>query len=205
MKKQPILKFIRKITSPVFTTREASHVSGKSLSATTQALNNLEKSGIILKVYRGIWRRAERQDVSPYTLIASLFPMNRAYVSFTSALHLHGIIEQIPQVVTLASTTHSRIIRTALGDYQVHRITPSFFDGFSWYREKGEFLIASPEKALADSLYLSACKKKQYGYFPELHFSKSFSFKEVDKWAEKISNKRIRSNVIGKLKTIIRK
>jgi len=88
-----------------------------------------------------------------------LFPKQRAYVSFISALHLHGMLEQIPQIITLASTVHTRTIRTKLGVFYVHKVSPALFGGFVWYKEKGNFLIAKPEKALIDALYLSACKK----------------------------------------------
>ena len=73
------------------------------------------------------------------------------------------------------------------------------FDGFDWYRETGDFLIAEPEKALIDSLYLSARKKKQFRYFPELYFPESFSFKKAGQWAEKIPDLRIQSYVKKRL------
>ena len=128
-----------------------------------------------------------------------LLPKNRSYVSFISALHLYGIIEQIPQVITLASTIHTKTISTKIGTFIIHQILPAFFDGFDWYRKTGDFLIAEPEKALIDSLYLSARKKKQFRYFPELFFPKSFSFKKAKGWAGKIPDVRIRSYVKKKL------
>ena len=132
-----------------------------------------------------------------------LFPKHRAYLSFISALHLYGIIEQIPQVVTLASTSHTKIIRTKIATFSIHRITPLFFDGFNWYKGTGSFLIAEPEKALIDTLYLSSCKKKQFRYFPELYFPKSFSFRKAKEWADKIPNSKIRSYVQKKLETLL--
>ncbi|GAH21577.1 unnamed protein product [marine sediment metagenome] len=77
------------------------------------------------------------------------------------------------------------------------------FDGFDWYRGRGSFLIAEPEKALIDSLYLSARKKKQFRYFPELFFPESFSFKKAKEWAGKIPDPRIRSYVKKKLTGIV--
>lgn len=202
MPKQPLLKFIKQLNRPVFTTSELSGVSGKSLSATTQALNFLEKQGLLLKVYRGIWAESGSKSLSPYTIIPFLFPTHRAYVSFISALHLYGIIEQIPQTITLASTIHTKIIRTKIATFSVHQIAPSFFDGFDWYKGSGSFLIAEPEKALIDCLYLSARRKKQFGYFPELHFPESFSFKKAKVWAKKIPDSKISLCVQKKLDRI---
>ena len=202
MPKKSILIFIKKLNRPVFTTFELAALSGKSLSAATQALNFLAGEGLIFKIYRGIWTEAGSKGLSQYTIIPFLFSRSRAYVSFISALHLHGIIEQIPQVITLASTAHSKVVRTKMGTFSVHRIAPSFFCGFNWYRGTGSFLIAEPEKALVDSLYLSGFKKKQFGYFPELRFPKSFSFNKVKKWIKKIPDSKIRSNVQKKIDLI---
>lgn len=202
MARKSILVFIKQLRRPVFTTRELALLSGKSLSAVTQALNFLEREELIVKIYRGIWAEAGSKRLSPYIAIPFLFPRHRAYVSFISALHLYGIIEQIPQIITLASTTHTKTICTKIGTFSVHRIAPSFFDGFGWYKGTGDFLIAEPEKALIDCLYLSACKGKQFGYFPELHFPKSFSFKKTKEWAGKIPDLKISSYVMKRLNAI---
>ena len=199
MAKRPILIFIKKLNRPVFTTHELAALSEKSLSAVTQGLNFLQRQGLIFKIYRGIWIEAGDKRLSPYTIIPFLFPRQRAYVSFISALHLYGIIEQIPQIITLASMVHTKTVRTKIGEFSIHRIAPSFFDGFDWYKGRGSFLIAEPEKALIDALYLSARRKKQFGYFPELRFSKAFSFGKAKKWAEKIPYSKIRYHVLKKL------
>jgi hypothetical protein len=131
-----------------------------------------------------------------------LFPRQRVYVSFISALHLHGIVEQIPQVITLASTAHTTVLCTKAGVFSVHQISPAFFDGFDWYKGEGKFLIAEPEKALIDSLYLSSRKKKQFGSFPELEFPPVFSFKRAEQWAKRIPQKKIRQYVTEKLQIL---
>ncbi|MBU0759349.1 MAG: hypothetical protein KKA34_03195 [Candidatus Omnitrophica bacterium] len=196
---QSIISYIKQLRRPVFTTHELTVLSGKSQSNVTQALNFLKRQGLIIKIYRGIWAEAGNERLSPYSVIPHLFPRRRAYVSFISALHLCGIIEQIPQEITLASTGHTKIMRTKAGIFSVHRISPLFFDGFDWYKGRGSFLIAEPEKALVDSLYLSACKGRLFSYFPELHFPKSFSLKKAKAWAEKIPNPKISSHVRRKL------
>jgi len=202
-KEKSILSFIKELDRPIFTTFELATISGKSLSTVTQSLNYLESQGVIFKIYRGVWGEAGSDRISPYTVIPFLLPSNRAYVSFISALHLYGIIEQIPRVITVAATSHTKIIKTSIGTYAIHRIAPWFFDGFIWYKGTENFLIAEPEKALIDSLYLSACKKKQFGYFPELHFPGSFSFRKAEGWVKRIPDSRIRVNVQKKLDRIM--
>ncbi len=201
MVKQNVLSYIKKLGRGVFTTSEIMALSGKSSSVITQSLTYLQRQGLILKVARGIWAEAN-SAVSPYSVIPFLAPRHRVYVSFVSALHLHGIIEQIPQSVTLASTGHTRTIHTKLGTFVLHRIAPGFFKGFDWYRGEGSFLIAQPEKALVDSLYLSAHKKRQYGFFPELHFPKTFSFARAKEWAKAIAMPKVRLYVEKRLQEL---
>jgi len=202
MPKQSILIFIKQLNRQVFTTYELAAISGKSLSTTTQALNFLQKQGLIFKIYRGIWAETGSQKLSSYTIIPFLFPKHPVYLSFISALHLYGIIEQVPQITTLASIVHTKIIHTTIGTFSIHRIAPSFFAGFGWYKSTGSFLIAEPEKALVDCLYLSTRKKKQFGYFPELHLPKSFSFRKAKEWTKKIPDFKISSCTKKKLRAV---
>lgn len=203
MANKSLLWHIKKIGRPVFTTHQLCFLSGKSSSAVAQALNTLKKEGIIFKIYRGIWAEAGNEKLSAYQVIPFLLLRQRAYVSFISALHLYGIIEQIPQVITLAALSHTKTIHTAVGTFSVHQIHPKFFIGFDWYKKEGKFLIAEPEKALIDCLYLSTRKNKQFGHFPEFHFSKLFSFKKTENWIKKISEHTIRACVQRKYKSLI--
>lgn len=205
MAKKPILFFIKKIKRPVFTSFELANISGKSPSTVTQSLNYLEKQGLISKIYRGVWIEKDNKNISPYSIINSLFPFQKVYVSFLSALHLYGIVEQIPQIITLASTAHTKKIRTKLGVFSVHHIAPAFFKGFDWYKKDGSFLIAEPEKAFVDCLYVSFYKKKQFSHFPELHFPKNFKLKKVRDWINEISNEKNKLYVRKKMDLVLDK
>src|SRR3990167_4652653 len=203
MSKISILSAIKKLKRSIFTTREASACAGGSMSNTIQALNHLAKEEVVIKITRGVWGLDMGGGrFSQYSVIPFLLPRSRVYVSFLSALHLHGIIEQIPQSIMLASTGHTKTVRTKLGTFFFHKISPGFFKGFGWYKGVGEFLIAEPEKALIDCFYLSARKKKQFGHFPELSFPKSFSFKKARGWAGEIPDKRLRASILGKLNSL---
>ena len=203
MPKTSIVRYIRQLNMPVFTTREISDISQKSASTVTQSLNLLCRHGIIKKLYRGIWTEFAQKKISPFVLIPHLFKSRRVYVSFLSALHLHGIIGQIPQTITLASTSHTKKIKTVIGAFIVHKISPAYFFGFDWYRGTENFLIAEPEKALADCLYLFTRKKKQYGYFPELNIGKSFSIKKTIAYIKKIPDKNAKVLALSRLKEIL--
>lgn len=202
MTEKTVLSCIRQIDRPIFTTFELSRLCSKSSSTVIQTLNYLERQGLVSKIHQGIWAEAGLKRVNAFAVVPFLFPKQRAYVSFISALHYHGIVEQIPQVVTVASTGHTKKVRTRIATYSVHRIHPSFFMGFSWDKTKS-FLIAGPEKALVDSLYVSAHKKKHFGHFPELHLRGQFNVGKAREWLKEIKNKRARIYVSKRFESLI--
>jgi predicted transcriptional regulator of viral defense system len=202
MSREPILKYVKKLRRTVFTTREIYAVSGKSLSGVVQGLSHLVRLGALVKIRRGVWAEPSMDPISPLRIIPFLPSGHRIYLSFLPALHLHGILEQIPQVISCASLAHTHVYKTAVGTFSIHRIAPDFFFGFDWYRQTGDFLVAAPEKALLDCLYLSGRKGNQYRHFPELHFPPSFSFTKARRWAGKIKEAWLRKFVIERLESI---
>ncbi|HHR85991.1 MAG TPA: hypothetical protein ENL23_06555 [Candidatus Acetothermia bacterium] len=183
-----VAQAIRTMGSAVFTTRQIAALRGGSLSATSQALARMEQRGLVQKVTRGVWCIPDDPRFSRYSLVPLLAGGHRAYVSLISALHLHGLIEQIPEIVYAVTTGHTRVRKTSIGTYSYHRIQPHFFAGFDWYGDKQDFLVATPEKALVDSLYLSSRKGKRFGFFPEINLGAGFNFKLAYEWARRIEH-----------------
>ena len=203
MVKKTLIACITGLGRPVFRARELSAMAGRTPSTVSQGLAYLRKQGLVVKVAHGVWAAGGVMP-GPYAVIAHILPKQRAYVSFTSALHLHGVIEQIPQVVTLASVAHSGEIRTAAGVFAVHHLASSFFAGFAWREGAGGFLLAEPEKALVDCLYVSAFCKRQFSHFPELRLGKDFSFKKAYAWAAHAKNAKAAVHVRRRLDSIER-
>ncbi len=199
MKKFSVIKAIGEINRPVFTTREVATIRQGRISSTSQSLSLLAEQGAINKIIRGVWALPSHPHFSPFAVISFLAPGHRVYLSFLSALHLHGLIEQIPQVIYAATTGRGRVITTSVGVYSLHQLSSRMFTGFDWYGKRQDFLIAEPEKALVDSLYISSRKKKRFGQFPEIDLKSAFDFKKTRTWAGRIPDKRIRGYVIRAL------
>lgn len=199
-----IWQAIQKLDRLIFTTREMGSLMGISLSSAAQILGRLETKGLVKKMMRGLWALTQDRRFNPYFLVPFLEPSHTCYVSFISALHIYGVIGQIPQIITVASTAHTKKIRTPVGVYELHQIAPSFFSGFDWHSSRN-FLIATPEKALVDCLYLASRKGKKYGSFPELNFPPHFKKTRAKQWASQIKDHRVRISVFSKLKTIFPK
>jgi len=182
----------------VFTTREIAGLTGTSLGSATQNLSRLAGRGIIKKIMQGVWGLTSDKRFSPFQVIPFLAPQGRTYLSFISALHFHGVISQIPQVMTVAGTVHSKKVKTSVGVFDVHQISGDLFDGFDWH-EGGDYLIATPEKAFVDCLYLASRKGKRFAHFPELD-AELLDKKKINKWLERIKDARIRKAVEGYVK-----
>ncbi len=192
---QSVSQALRALGRPVFTTREVAALRGSSIAATSQSLTRLQAQGRVVRVARGVWCDPEDPRFTPFALVHFLTGAHPAYLSFVSALHLHGVVEQIPQVVYAATTGHTSRKRTPVGTYSFHRIGPDFFNGFHWYRGRNEFLIAEPEKALIDSLYVASRRGKRFGSFPELDLTSGFDVSRAEHWIASIPYGRIRSFV----------
>ena len=200
-----VAQAVRAFGKTVFSTRQIAALSGSSLSATSQALGRLEMQGAVKRVSRGVWCIPDDPRFSIYSLVPLLAGSHRAYVSLTSALHLHGLIEQIPQIVFAITTGHTRLRRASVATYSYHRIHPHLFGGFEWYGKGQDFLVATPEKALVDSFYLSSRKGNRFGFFPEIDLGAEFSFDQAVAWAERISNDRWTRNYVLKRLEVFRK
>lgn len=114
-------------------------------------------------------------------------------MSFLSALHLHGLVEQIPQTVYAATTGPTRLKQTPFGAFSFHRIDPNFFKGYDWHGPGRDFLIASPEKALVDSFYVSSRRGKRFTFFPEINLGDGFDLDQAVDWIEQIRDPMIRT------------
>lgn len=194
---------VHSIGRAVFTTRQIAALRGSSLSAASQGLSRMEERGLVKKVTRGIWCVPDDPRFTPFALVPLLAGGHRAYVSLISALHLHGLIEQIPEIIYAVTTGHTRVRKTSVGTYSYHRISPRFFAGFDWYGNRQDFLIATPEKALVDSLYLSSRKGKRFGFFPEIELGADFDFERAHEWVDLIENDRwTREYVLKRLLTL---
>jgi predicted transcriptional regulator of viral defense system len=74
-----------------------------------------------------------------------------SYLSFESALSRHGLLSQIPASLTFATTRKSRRMTLSTTEIEYRKVKTSLFFG---YTAGNGLLIAEPEKALLDALYM---------------------------------------------------
>lgn len=181
----------------VFTTAGVAQAAGVALPNASGSLADLEREGMVVRLTRGLWAIPGHADLSPYAVVPYLFKgAKHGYVSALSALNLHGMIEQIPRVVHVVTTSQRSRLSTPVGTYEFHQVHPALFDGYAPYRGSGTFDIATPEKALFDTLYLAARKGRRYAHLPELQLGPNFSSVAMGEWISRIRHEPIRVAVV---------
>jgi len=182
--------------SPVFSTADVMKRTGMKLANTSRDLRNLEAHGAIRRVRRGLWAVLSHPDFSPYAVVPHLFAGEEVgYVSLLSALSLHGMMEQIPQAIHIVTTAQRQTMKTPVGTYQFFQVEPGLFGGYQPYRRTGSFDIATPEKAVFDTLYFSARKGRRFSFLPEIELTAGFSSSEVEHWINQIRLQPLRTAV----------
>jgi predicted transcriptional regulator of viral defense system len=113
-------------------------------------------------------------------------------VSFWSALARHGMIEQVPRLIFVASLARTQRIATTMGMYSIHHLAPELFDGYDGSEELG--YVAEPEKALFDTVYLRAALGGTVA-FPELELPDGFREQKLEEWTSRVARPRLRTLV----------
>jgi len=138
-----ILQALKKSGRAAFRTREYAAMLGKEGYARL-ALHRLKNQGRITSVKNGWWAFP---DALPEAVACEV--SRPAYVSFHSALFLHGMTTQTPAKIQVAVARRTRtypVFGLAVKEYKVGK------DQFCGFLRKDGLLLATPEKAVADSL-----------------------------------------------------
>ena len=120
-------------------------------------ISRLVKKGDLIRLKNGFFVIAEKikDQPVPYGPIANLL-YGPSYLSFEWALSYYGMIPEGVYVITSVSTLKSRNFKTPLGtfDYTYLRHARYSIGIEQQENSSGRFLIATPEKALADLVHI---------------------------------------------------
>jgi len=173
-----MLKLFMQNEFVIFTTRDYAAASRQAVSAASRQLSRYAKEQAIVRLTKGVWANTQHPYFTPLACVPYLLGNEQGYVSFLTALHLYGIVSQIPARYHVATTGHTRKLKTPVGQFDFITLKPSLMrDGVVWSDTKLPYQIASPEKALLDTLYISTRKQNRFAVLPELDLSVSV-FKE---------------------------
>lgn len=122
-------------------------------------ISRLVKAGELIRLKNGFFLIAEKTKDSPipYEQIANLL-YGPSYISFEWALSFYRMIPEGVYVVTSASASKSRVFATPVGTFDYVALSHHRYAIGIDQQENaaGRFLIATPEKALADLIHLKS-------------------------------------------------
>lgn len=124
-------------------------------------ISRMVKSGELIRLKNGFFLIAEKVQDSPvpYEQIANLL-YGPSYISFEWALSFYKMIPEGVYVVTSASAIKSKVFNTPIGTFDYIYLSHRRYAIGIDQKENGagRFLIATPEKALADLIHLKSKK-----------------------------------------------
>ncbi len=120
-------------------------------------ITSLLRKGVLIRVKKGLYVLGDDYRRRPFSrkLLANLV-YGPSYVSLDSALQHHGLIPERVEAVTSVAAGRSRVFDTPVGRFTYRQIPLAAFPiGMSRVQETAgsAFLIATPEKALADKIF----------------------------------------------------
>ena len=120
-----------------------------------------------------------------------------SYISLESALSWYGLIPEKSQTTTAISTKKTTQFQTPIGNFYYHSIKSSGFLGYVQITIKNyKVLIAEPEKALLDLIYLKAPRVDDQflAWFDQLRLdsSQGFDWTKLNKYANHFGSSQIK-------------
>lgn len=142
----------------IFTPREFKQLFEVSESATQKFLHQYHKKGEFIKLRNGLYALKDK-ELSVFQVANKIyFP---SYISLEAALSYYHILPETVYEITSITTKPNREFEAINLSFTYSRIKKSCFGGYLLQKENSHsFLIAEPEKALADYLYLVSLNKK---------------------------------------------
>ena len=199
MNARDALARLQRLGVPAVRTADAAVALGLSKSAATMTLSRLVASGLVTAVRHGTWWLEGPLD--PYRLPEILSAPFDSYLSLHTALHLRGLIEQIPEIRYAATQGRTQRITTHGGRSSFHHLAPEVFGGFE--ETAAGLRLATAEKALFDFAYLSAGRSRLFATLPELELPRGFKESEARRWVRKIPSARSRTLTEARLSSFL--
>ena len=112
-------------------------------------LKKLVDNKILIKIERSRYL-LNNKDIKTFNMANLLY--SPSYISFETALNFHGMLSQFPYEITSATAKKSMNKKVNDISYSYSHLKNDLFFG---YVKKNNSLIAEPEKALLDQIYLS--------------------------------------------------
>lgn len=119
-------------------------------------LVNWVSKGYLIRLRQGYFAFPEYKESRDFTLYLANFIYKPSYISLHTALSFYGIIPESVPAITSVTTLKTKTFNNNYGGYSYKNIKPELMFGYDLRDMEGgrRIMFATPEKALADLLYL---------------------------------------------------
>jgi hypothetical protein len=156
------------ITTPVFSKNDI--MLGKGTLYDYQ-LTRWVKKGYLLKLKNGIYAFNKDYGKIRGEAVATVL-YQPSYLSLESALSYYGFIPEMVYAYVSVTSKINRTFDNKLGHFIYRHVKSALFWGYVEVRtDNGRYLIAEPEKAMLDYLYLNLSKINSETDFINLRFN----------------------------------
>jgi len=187
------------IKSPVFSRNDLA-LSGYKVF--DYQLSLWVKKGYLVRLKNGIYAFSREKEKLRGEGIAFLL-CQPSYLSLESALSWYGFIPEIVYAYTSVTARITRTFENDLGRFIYRHVKNELFWGYVEMKtDHGPFLLAEPEKALLDYIYLNLARINNEDDFENIRFTeeqmentldkdkfmrylKAFGGKKMEKWARR--------------------
>lgn len=132
----------------VFGVKEIQRLSNWNKNRVHNTLCSLERKGLLKRVKRDSYIFSDALNEKLFRIATEL--VKPSYITFWTALSFYGFTEQQVKTVQLVST--KQVDSMAISPFKIETVTFNR-KRFYGYKKIEDFVIATPEKALVDSLY----------------------------------------------------
>jgi predicted transcriptional regulator of viral defense system len=119
-------------------------------------LSNWSKKGFIIKLRNGFYTFAEYKTKSGFAFNIANRIYRPSYISLHTALAFYGMIPESVVQITSVTSMKTASFSNVIGEFSYKTVKPDLMFGYDIkpISEGHSFLLAKPEKALIDLLYL---------------------------------------------------
>lgn len=149
MKSYEIVETLRKSRKAVFAPKDIAKITQLKGSEVYVLISRLYKKGMIFKPMKGFISLSQ----DPFIVSSQLYPPS--YISFITALYLHGKIQQVINRIFIVSPGKRKQIAVFGMDVQFVTLKRALMFGYKKVRKENSYVVlADVEKAIIDCLYL---------------------------------------------------
>jgi predicted transcriptional regulator of viral defense system len=167
----------QKIKTPIFSLQDLKVAGFKVRS---RQLSEWADNNYLIKLKNGVYLFADKKEAVLKEHVAFNI-CQPSYVSLEWALSIYGLIPETVYNVTSITVRATREYNNDLGGFIYRHVKKELFFGYNKITKNSQtFLLAEPEKALLDYLYLNAHKIKTEDDIEELRLNE-FNLKKLNK------------------------